>query len=173
MARTVLSIVGNPKTGSKTAQVADAVAARIAAAVGAETATLELAPIAADLTGWGAESVAAAKQQLLAAHVLVFASPVYKATYTGLMKLMLDQIGAGELSRHVAVPVMVGGGPTHTLAVEESLRPVLIELGASCPSQGLYVIDSTLETLDAQIDAWADVALTAITAVTDAFALER
>lgn len=173
MSVTVLSIVGNPKTASKTAQVADAVAARIAAAVGGTTATLELAPIAQDLTGWGAESVTAAKQQLFDANVLVFASPVYKATYTGLMKLMLDQIGAGELSRHVAVPVMVGGGPTHTLAVEESLRPVLVELGASCPSAGLYVIDSTLDTLDAQIDTWAEVAMTAIEAVTNAFAQAR
>lgn len=172
MTTTVLTIVGNPKPASKTAQVADAVAGRIADALDADTATLELGPIAADLTGWGAASVEQAKQAILDAHVLVFASPVYKATYTGLLKLMLDQIMAGELGRHVAVPVMVGGGPAHTLAVEASLRPVLIELGASCPSAGLYVIDSTLDTLDAQVDAWAAHSLTAITAVARAFATE-
>jgi FMN reductase len=173
MGMTVLSIVGNPKPASKTAQVADTVAARIASALDADTATLELGPIAADLTGWGAPAVDAAKEALFGANVLVFASPVYKATYTGLMKLMLDQIGAGELSRHVAVPVMVGGGPTHTLAVEESFRPVLIELGASCPSAGLYVIDSTLDTLDAQVEAWADTNLLAVTAVANAFKAVR
>ena len=173
MSISVLSIVGNPKPASKTAQVAEAVAQRIASALDGETATLELGPLGADLTGWGAESVAQAKQQLLDAHVLVFASPVYKATYTGLMKLLCDQIMAGELSRHVAVPVMVGGGPTHTLAVEASFRPVLIELGASCPTAGLYVIDSTLDTLDAQVDAWAETQLLALTAVAKAFAADR
>lgn len=169
----VLSIVGNPKPASKTAQVAEAVAKRIAAALDADTATLELGPLAADLTGWGAESVTRAKQQLLDANVLVFASPVYKATYTGLMKLLCDQIMAGELVRHVAVPVMVGGGPAHTLAVEASFRPVLVELGASLPTAGLYVIDSTLDTLDAQVDAWADTQLLALVAVAQAFAAAR
>lgn len=169
----MLSVVGNPKPASKTAQVAKAVAERIAGALDGQTETLELGPLGPALTGWGAPSVVAAKQQLLDAHVLVFASPVYKATYTGLMKLLCDQITAGELLRHVAVPVMVGGGAAHMLAVETSFRPVLIELGASCPTSGLYVIESTLDTLDAQIDAWASTQLFALTAVANAFAALR
>ena len=79
-----------------------------------------------------AEAVAAAK----GADLLVVASPTYKATYTGLLKLFLDQIGADDLAGVVTVPVMVGAGAGHALAVETHLRPVLVELGAAMPTQG-------------------------------------
>jgi FMN reductase len=49
---------------------------------------------------------------------------------------------------------MIGGGAVHTLAVEQQLRPVLIEIGASCPTRGLFVHDDQLDTLDEQLTAW-------------------
>jgi FMN reductase len=42
----------------------------------------------------------------------------------------------------------------HALAVEVHLRPVLIEIGASLPTRGLYVLEQQLEDLDPVIDAW-------------------
>ena len=69
------------------------------------------------------------------------ASPTYKATYTGLLKLFLDQIGTGDLAGVVAVPLMLGAGPGHALAPDLLLKPVLVELGATTPTQGLYLID--------------------------------
>ncbi len=41
----------------------------------------------------------AAKQLVVDADVVVFASPTFKATYTGLLKLFLDQFGAGSCTR--------------------------------------------------------------------------
>jgi FMN reductase len=38
--------------------------------------------------------------------------------------------------------------------VEVHLRPVLVELGASVPSPGLYVLESQFEDLGAVIDPW-------------------
>ena len=49
---------------------------------------------------------------------------------------------------------MVGAAPEHALAVEVHLRPVLVELGASMPTRGLYVLESQLGDLDAVLDAW-------------------
>ncbi len=42
------------------------------------------------------------------------------------------------------IPVMVGAGLQHALAVEVHLRPVLVELGASLPTRGLYVSEDQL-----------------------------
>jgi FMN reductase len=45
--------------------------------------------------------------------------------------------------------VVVVGNPklgNHALAPEVTLRPVLVEIGASCPAPGLYLIDKDYET---------------------------
>ena len=49
---------------------------------------------------------------------------------------------------------MVGAAAEHALAVEVHLRPVLVELGASMPTCGLYVLESQLGDLDAVLDPW-------------------
>ena len=85
-----------------------------------------------------------------AADLLVVASPTYKATYTGLLKLFLDRFGAGSLAGVTAVPLMLGGDLRHSLAPEAFLKPVLAEIGASSPTRGLFLLDS-----DADTD-WAD-----------------
>ena len=59
-----------------------------------------------------------------------------------LLKLFLDRFASGTGLSGVAVPLMLGGGPTHALAPELLLRPLLTELGASIPVRGLYVLDS-------------------------------
>ena len=42
----------------------------------------------------------------------------------------------------VAVPLMLGGSPAHSLAPELTLRPVLTEIGGVVATRGLYVVDS-------------------------------
>ncbi|WP_163550619.1 NADPH-dependent FMN reductase [Candidatus Frankia nodulisporulans] len=166
----IISVVGNPKPASRTRQVAEAVAARVEAALTAagHTATtevLEVSELGAGLLGWGDPAVKAALATIRSADVLVVATPTYKATYTGLLKLLLDQIGGGELAGLPTVPVQVAAAPQHALAVEVHLRPVLVEIGAACPTTGVFVLDSQLEQLPAQLDAWGAVNLPAISAL--------
>jgi FMN reductase len=42
----------------------------------------------------------------------------------------------------VAIPLMLGAGASHALAPELLLKPVLVELGATCPTRGLYIVDA-------------------------------
>jgi FMN reductase len=49
---------------------------------------------------------------------------------------------------------MVGAGPRHALAVEVHLRPVLVEIGATLPTRGLYVMEDELDHLDRVIGVW-------------------
>ena len=64
--------------------------------------------------------------------LLVLATPTYKASYTGLLKLFLDVFPAGSLSSTVVMPLIVSGGPAHRHLGDLQLRPVLSELGAVC-----------------------------------------
>jgi FMN reductase len=157
-------VVGNPKPASRTLAVAEATARAL---VGADSPVdvVEVCELGPRLFGWGDEEVAAAKAAVLAADVVVIASPVYKASYTGLLKAFLDHFGQDELAGAATVPVMVGAAPIHALAVETQLRPVLVELGAACPSRGLFILEKSLDSLDEQLVLWADLHRDALLAV--------
>jgi FMN reductase len=52
-------------------------------------------------------------------------------------------------------PGPAGGVPNHQLAVDVHLTPLLLELGASVPTRGLFVLESELEAFDERARAWA------------------
>jgi FMN reductase len=135
-------VVGNPKPGSRTLAAALHVACELG---GAEPGlVVDLATLGPALLDWQDPHVAGLVAEVGDADLVVVASPTYKGTYTGLLKLFLDRFATDGL-RGVAVPLMLGAGPTHALAPELSLRPVLTEIGASIPSRALYLMDSTYD----------------------------
>jgi FMN reductase len=152
-------IVGNPKLASRTRDAAE----RLAASLGAQPTVIEVASLGAGLFGRGDQAVASAVATIQAADIVIAASPTYKGTYTGLLKLFLDQFATGTgLAGQVGIPLMLGGGPAHALAPELTLKPVLVELGAICPAQGLYQLDSRYaddESLASWIGRWGPAVL--------------
>ena len=146
-------VVGNPKPASRTRQAAELVVERLTGEPA--TTVIELADLGTALLAWGDPDVVAAKQAVFEADLVVFATPTYKATYTGLLKLFLDQFAAGELHGTVAVPLMLGGSPHHSLAGELTLKPVLSEIGCSCPTPALYLLDSAWEA-SRELDTWVE-----------------
>ena len=140
----VVAVVGNPKPASRTHGAALALRDALAERTGADTGLVDLAALAPELLDRDSPARAAALEQAAGADVLVVASPTYKATYTGLLKLFLDGYGPAPLAGTLAVPLMVGAAPHHALAVDVHLTPLLLELGASCPARGTYVLESEL-----------------------------
>ncbi len=151
-------VVGNPKAGGRTT---DAGGRLLAGFAPDETVVLELSELGAGLLGWGDPGVKAAVQTVQSADVVVFASPTFKASYTGLLKLFLDQFAGGTgLAGVVAVPVLLSAAAGHALAGEYQLKPVLSEIGATVPTPALSLIDSTYTedgVLEAFVERWAPV----------------
>ena len=106
-------VVGNPAAGSRTRRAGEMVARRLTDREPSHV--IELTELGPGLLGFGDPDVGAAKELVLGAGLVVFASPTYKATYTGLLKLFIEQFGAGELAGTTAIPLMLGGSPAHTL----------------------------------------------------------
>ncbi|GAA3983506.1 NADPH-dependent oxidoreductase [Thermobifida alba] len=162
----VTVLVGNPRPGSRTATAALAAARHVASALGlpGDPDLVDLAALAPSLLLPGPPpEVAEALERVTGAELLVVASPTYKATYTGLLKVFLDLLPGGALSGVTALPLLVMGSPAHTLAVEVHLRPLLVELGAHVPSPGLAVLQDTVPRdgasgpdLDAVLAPWAE-----------------
>ena len=157
-APSIVIVVGNPKVNSRTLDAARSMADAIAEAVGwnevAVTTVVDLAEVTSELFDWGSERVRSNVDALRTARLAVIASPVYKATYSGLLKAFLDRVGQGELHEVVVVPLMVGAAANHALAVEVHLRPLLAELGAVLPTRGVFLLESQLVDLRPAIDAW-------------------
>ena len=147
----VAVVVGNPKPRSRTYDAALLVAERLTGSP-AEV-VVDVVDLGAGLLDWQDPATDRAVHSVRSADVVVVASPTYKATYTGLLKLFLDRFPSGGLAGVVAVPLMLGAGPGHALAPEHSLRPVLVELGASTPTRGLYLLDRDHDD-PAVLDPW-------------------
>jgi FMN reductase len=159
----ITAVVGNPRPASRTLGVGAAVAERIA--TGFEEADVHVIDLAVHASRlFQPDELADELDRVRSTDVLVAVSPTYKASYTGLLKAFLDRLATGVLGGAPAVPVMTGGAPNHSLAVDVHLRPVLLELGGSCPTAGLYVVESQLPDLDAVVGAWWETARPALTA---------
>jgi FMN reductase len=121
-----------------------------------ENTTVDIAELGAGLLEWENKAVNDVLQHIAESRLLVAASPTYKATYTGLLKLLLDRVPMEGLAGRVAIPVMVAAAPIHMLAVETHFRPVLVELGACCPTRGLVVLESKLGELSDVVGKWLE-----------------
>jgi FMN reductase len=133
-------VVGNPKPGSRTLAAATYVAREL---TGAEPdLVVDLATLGPAVLDRADPVVAGLVEQVGAADLVVVASPTYKAAYTGLLKLFLDRFAGGTGLSGIAVPLMLGGSPAHSLAPEHTLRPVLTEIGGTVLGRALYVVDA-------------------------------
>lgn len=78
------------------------------------------------------------------AEAVVIASPVYKASYTGALKALIDVLPQKALQHKAVLPIMTGGSPAHLLALEYTLKPsISILRGQSL--DGVYIIDHQLD----------------------------
>jgi FMN reductase len=144
-------VVGNPKPNSRTLAATIHLIKALSAAD--PDLVVDLAAVGQVLLDWSSPEVASLVDQVGRADLVVVASPTYKGTYTGLLKLFLDRFDAGTGLRGIAIPMMLGGSPAHSLAPELTLRPVLSEIGGTVPGRALYVVDSRYDD-PAAYDAW-------------------
>lgn len=152
------TVVGNPKRLSRTLTTAEALAAAIGSDLRAEprTTSIDLAELYLDGIEPPHDGFEHAAAQVRAGHVLVVGTPVYKASYTGLLKLFLDQLPPHALDGVVAVPVTIAASAEHRLLADLHLRPVLAELGARLPVPSLTLRESELSELPEHIGAWVE-----------------
>ncbi|GAA0965338.1 NAD(P)H-dependent oxidoreductase [Acrocarpospora macrocephala] len=165
----IVTVVGNPRSGSRTLTVATKAAETLANRLGVEAGdVVDLSGLAPALfSPEPSPGVEVALELLLDASILVVASPTYKGTYTGLLKSFLDKLPSQALAGKVALPLLVLGDPKHSLAVEVHFRPLLVELGAAVPTPGLVVLESRIPDLDELLAAWADTVIPQLTRHTE------
>ncbi|MGH7459893.1 MAG: NAD(P)H-dependent oxidoreductase [Longimicrobiales bacterium] len=105
---------------------------------------LDLAELPADdlLGRTRSGAITEALQQVADAHIVLVATPVYRASYSGLLKTFFDLLPAGALAGKVAVLVATGGAPGHQLVLDHALRPLVASLNGLSAPAGVFAIDS-------------------------------
>lgn len=161
--QSVVTVVGNPRPGSRTAAAAASVAELLASELGTPYRVDELVDLVtfAPAIFRGDQAVAAERVALEAAvelvssaSVLVVGTPVYKGSYTGLLKSFFDVLPPQALAGAVVVPVTVSAAPSHKLLADLALRPVLAELGASVPTPPVALEERDLDDLQVVLSGW-------------------
>jgi len=89
-------------------------------------------------------AIAAAVELFERADGVVVATPVYKASYSGLLKTLLDLLPQRALAEKVVLPLATGGTLAHVLVLDYALRPVLSALGSSDIVQGYFLLDQAV-----------------------------
>ncbi len=162
----VLLVAGSPTDHSRSSALLDRVQQRLRARLTERQQAIhrlrirDLSPQALLLADWGHPSVACAIDQVASAQALVIATPVYKAAYSGVLKVFLDILPQTALKGKVVLPLATGGSPHHMLALDYALRPVLQSLGAQHILPGVYATDAQIpKTEDGQYQIGDEIAV--------------
>ena len=92
-------------------------------------------------------------QQIANADGLVIATPVYKASFSGALKTVLDLLPERALAHKVVLPMATGGSIAHMLAVDYALKPVLSALKAQELLHGIFAEDSQIAYAEGRAQA--------------------
>jgi FMN reductase len=160
----VVAVSGSLNHPSKTTVLVEEIVAALGRALPIEPHLITLTELGRSLGGGLPRSLLPAEaeaelQRIESADVLVVASPVYRASFTGLFKHLFDFIDQYAL---VDTPVLLaasGGSERHALIIEHQFRPLFAFFQALTLPVGIYAHDSdftdyqlTNETLQARID---------------------
>lgn len=139
----VLAISGSPSSTSKSRRLLAYALERLRRD-GAEARLVDLCDLPSDalLGRTRAPSVEAAVAAVAEAHVLLVGTPVYRASFSGLLKVFFDLLPQDALAGKVVIPIATGGTQAHQLVLDHSLRPLIASVGGVSVALGVYGTDA-------------------------------
>lgn len=140
----VVTIAGSPAAPSRCAAAVDA-ARSVLERRGLATAAINLRDFPPEALLWANfddPAVRHASDLVAQAHVVIVATPVYKASYSGVLKTFLDLLPTGALTDKGVLPISTAGSLAHCLVLEYALKPVLSALGAATFLPGVCLLDA-------------------------------
>jgi len=157
----VVAIAGSPSHPSRTSAVLEyAKTVLKPEGLGLDVISVRDFP-AEDLlfANFNSPAIKEAQAKVEQANGLIIATPIYKASYTGVLKAFLDLLSPSALSGKVILPIATGGTIAHLLAVDYAIKPVIATLGARYVLGGVYLLDTQIQyqngtsvQLEAEVD---------------------
>jgi FMN reductase len=138
-----VAISGSPSARSKSRLLLQAAADSLARN-GAQPRVVDLSALPAEalLGRTRSPELDDALAAVSAARVVIASTPVYRASYSGLLKVFFDLLSPDSLASAVAIPIATGAAPGHQLVLDHALRPLFASLGATVVPTGIYGTDA-------------------------------
>ncbi|MFB3162478.1 NADPH-dependent FMN reductase [Neobacillus sp. 179-J 1A1 HS] len=140
----ILIISGSPASVSRTAAIASFVS-NILVEGGNEVERLSVRDLPAEAllhAQFNHPEIKKAQQLVEQSDALIVVSPVYKASFPGILKSFFDLLPEKSLEGKKVLAIASGGSIAHLLTLEYVFKPLFSTLGAREISQGVYLVDS-------------------------------
>jgi FMN reductase len=113
-------------------------------AAGLRATVIDLCDLPADdLLGRArSNAVVSALDSVTGASLVIVGTPVYRAAYSGLVKVFFDLFAPDALAGKVGVCIATGGSLAHQLVIDHAMRPLLASVGALVVPTGVYGTDA-------------------------------
>lgn len=139
----VVALAGSPSSSSRSTALLRQALSRLGNdVVRTEIVLRDLPPAALVRAEFDDPAIRRASEQLAAARVVVIATPIYKASFSGLLKSFLDLLPQDALRGKTVLALGTGGSAAHLLALDYALKPVLAALGARHILDAVYAVDA-------------------------------
>lgn len=145
----IVIISGSPDAASRLNGIIDYVRKQLEDK-GFLTKTITVVTLPADdliQSRFGSPAIVEANKLVEEAEAVIIASPVYKASYTGVLKTYIDLLPQKGLEGKIITPLFIGGTLAHLLSIDYSLKPVLASMGARHFVSGVYAVDSQVNRI--------------------------
>ncbi|WP_235272977.1 FMN reductase [Methylophilus sp. Q8] len=154
----VTAVSGSYKLPSRTAALVEAITQKLGQQLPIDLHVIELSEIGSSLVASYDPKALPVKvqkdiQAIETADLLVVATPVYRASYTGLFKHLFDLVDYEAL---VDVPVLLaatGGSERHALIIDHELRPLFSFFQALTLPIGVYATEADFENYQVKNEA--------------------
>jgi len=141
--RRIVAVSGAVSNPSRTTALVCAIGQRVAQRLGGEVHLVEIAELQPAigeslLRGTTTPDLQVAIDRIETADVLIVASPVFQASYSGLFKYVFDLVNPTALHGTSTILGATGGTDRHTLMVDYELRPLFQYFHATIAHHSIY-----------------------------------
>ena len=141
----VVGFSGSTRRPSRTTELINRVGQELARETPVAFQLVEVADLGPGIGAFARDELPRAARDALAAiegaDALVVGSPIYKGSYTGLFKHLIDFVDPAALAGKPVALTATGGGRRHALVVEHQLRPLFGFFSALALPTSVYASD--------------------------------
>lgn len=147
----IVTVNGSPREGGRTGALLRETAEAVCRQLGG--ARVEEVSLAADwkeiFSGLWRPQISDQADQVVQraeqADLLIIGSPIYRGSYTGLLKHYFDLVDRAAMVGKKAIITGTGGSPLHGLALEHAFRPLMGFFNIQTVATALYGVESDFD----------------------------
>lgn len=145
----VTAVSGSPKVPSRTTSIINELTRRLAEKVEIDLHLIELSEIGKELGSASYDNIPNTLKHHIDAieqsDLLIVATPVYRASYTGLFKHLFDLVHHESLFDTPVLLAATGGSERHALVIDHQLRPLFSFFQSLTLPIGVYATEADFE----------------------------